>query len=136
MISTVTIPIAAEWVEKPQIWIASAAGVDIMAVGESSEKVLELVADRVREIVEAETHENATLALDQVSVRAVATLRLAHPIDPRKILPMAGIRVSKDGDQWCALVGPDLQEGVAGFGRTPAEAVIELERRHPEVMSE
>lgn len=31
-------------------------------------------------------------------------------------------RVFQDGNQWCALYGPDLQVGVAGFGDTPAEA--------------
>lgn len=30
--------------------------------------------------------------------------------------------VYKDGDKWCALYGPDLQSGVAGFGDTPAQA--------------
>jgi len=28
-----------------------------------------------------------------------------------------------DGDQWCALYGANLQEGVSGFGESPAEAV-------------
>lgn len=28
-----------------------------------------------------------------------------------------------DGDQWCALYGDNLQEGVAGFGKTPAAAM-------------
>lgn len=28
-----------------------------------------------------------------------------------------------DGDQWCALLGADLQCGVAGFGDTPAAAM-------------
>jgi hypothetical protein len=28
-----------------------------------------------------------------------------------------------DGDMWCALLGDNLQEGVAGFGATPAEAM-------------
>lgn len=28
-----------------------------------------------------------------------------------------------DGDQWCALLGDNLQEGVAGFGDTPAKAM-------------
>lgn len=27
-----------------------------------------------------------------------------------------------DGNQWCALYGENLQEGVAGFGDTPAKA--------------
>ena len=31
--------------------------------------------------------------------------------------------LSKDGDMWCALFGNNLQEGVAGFGPTPAKAM-------------
>jgi len=37
------------------------------------------------------------------------------------------IRLSLDGNQWCALFGRDLQQGVSGFGDTPSEAVNELE---------
>lgn len=36
------------------------------------------------------------------------------------------IVLTKDGDQWCALFGEDLQVGVAGFGDTRAEAVHAL----------
>lgn len=31
--------------------------------------------------------------------------------------------LSMDGDQWCALYGDNLQEGVCGFGETPAAAM-------------
>ena len=31
--------------------------------------------------------------------------------------------LSADGTAWCALLGANLQEGVAGFGKTPAEAM-------------
>jgi len=31
--------------------------------------------------------------------------------------------LSKDGNMWCALLGDNLQEGVAGFGDTPAKAM-------------
>ena len=31
--------------------------------------------------------------------------------------------LSRDGDMWCALFGENLQEGVAGFGDTPANAM-------------
>ena len=31
--------------------------------------------------------------------------------------------LNKDGNQWCVLIGPDLQEGIAGFGDTPVEAI-------------
>ncbi len=42
--------------------------------------------------------------------------------------PEGTVRVFKDGDMWCALIGADLQEGVAGFGHTPAHALSELGR--------
>lgn len=32
-------------------------------------------------------------------------------------------RLSRDGNAWCALYGEDLQLGVAGFGKSPAEAM-------------
>lgn len=32
-----------------------------------------------------------------------------------------------DGDQWCALYGENLQEGVAGFGDTPAKAATQFD---------
>ena len=31
--------------------------------------------------------------------------------------------LSADGTQWCALLGENIQEGVAGFGDTPAAAM-------------
>lgn len=36
-------------------------------------------------------------------------------------------RLFMDGDMWCALYGDNLQEGIAGFGKTPAKALIEFE---------
>lgn len=32
----------------------------------------------------------------------------------------------RDGNQWCALYGEDLQTGIAGFGNTPFLAMIDL----------
>ena len=32
-------------------------------------------------------------------------------------------RIFKDGDQWCALHGENIQEGIAGYGNTPNEAL-------------
>lgn len=37
--------------------------------------------------------------------------------------------LSIDGDQWCALYGDDLQCGVAGFGDSPAEAMLDFDRQ-------
>ncbi|WP_283177869.1 hypothetical protein [Gemmobacter sp. 24YEA27] len=36
-------------------------------------------------------------------------------------------RLFKDGNAWCALHGENLQEGVAGFGDTPAKALLAFE---------
>lgn len=36
------------------------------------------------------------------------------------------ISILRDGNQWCALIGRDLQEGISGFGETIAAALREL----------
>ena len=42
-----------------------------------------------------------------------------------QVAPSAVFRpvLSIDGDQWCALYGEDFQNGVAGFGDSPAQAM-------------
>jgi hypothetical protein len=42
------------------------------------------------------------------------------------------VQVYMDGGQWCALLGDNLQEGVCGFGDTPAEALRDLADNWPE----
>jgi hypothetical protein len=37
-------------------------------------------------------------------------------------------RLSIDGNMWCALFGEDLMNGVAGFGKSPAEAYAEFDK--------
>jgi hypothetical protein len=37
-------------------------------------------------------------------------------------------KVFIDGKEWCALYGSDLQEGVAGFGKSPADAMIDFDK--------
>jgi len=37
-------------------------------------------------------------------------------------------RLFIDGNEWCALYGENLQDGVAGFGRSPAEACDAFDR--------
>lgn len=34
----------------------------------------------------------------------------------------------QDGNMWCALLGKDLQSGVAGFGKSPAAAMDEFDK--------
>ena len=33
-----------------------------------------------------------------------------------------------DGDEWCALYGENLQDGIAGFGKTPHEAAYDFDK--------
>jgi hypothetical protein len=37
-------------------------------------------------------------------------------------------RIAIDGNQWCALYGDNIQEGVAGFGDSPAAAMADFDR--------
>jgi hypothetical protein len=36
------------------------------------------------------------------------------------------VRLTKDGNMWCALIGDDLQTGIAGFADNPIQALLEL----------
>lgn len=38
-----------------------------------------------------------------------------------------GARIYPDGDQWCALYGDNIQDGIAGFGPSPAAAIQAFE---------
>jgi len=37
-------------------------------------------------------------------------------------------KLSIDGNQWCALYGDNLQDGVAGFGDSPSDAMFDFDR--------
>ncbi len=41
-----------------------------------------------------------------------------------------------DGDKWCALYGPNLAEGVAGFGDSPEAAMADFDRAWKASLSE
>lgn len=36
--------------------------------------------------------------------------------------------ISMDGNKWCALYGDNLQDGVAGFGDSPAQAMADFDK--------
>lgn len=38
------------------------------------------------------------------------------------------IKIMPDGDMWCVLFGKDLQEGVAGFGKSPDLAMRDFDK--------
>lgn len=39
-------------------------------------------------------------------------------------------RLFPDGNQWCALYGDNIQEGLCGFGDTPAKAVLDFDTNY------
>ena len=41
---------------------------------------------------------------------------------------MLGVVPKPDGNAWCALLGPNLMEGVCGFGPTPNEAMYAFDK--------
>lgn len=43
--------------------------------------------------------------------------------DLLKVITAFKPKIFKDGDSWCCLYGENLQEGVAGFGENPMNAV-------------
>lgn len=43
--------------------------------------------------------------------------------------------LSKDGDHWIAIFGENLQEGVAGCGKSPAEAMYNFDEKWREKLS-
>lgn len=45
-------------------------------------------------------------------------------------------KISIDENQWCALYGDDLQNGVAGFGRSPEEAMWDFDKNWRAVLQE
>lgn len=40
----------------------------------------------------------------------------------------ANLRIGIDGDHWCVLYGENLQDGVAGFGKSPHEAFVDFDK--------
>lgn len=38
-------------------------------------------------------------------------------------------KLSLDGDKWCALLGENLQDGVAGFGESPEDAYEDFDKK-------
>jgi hypothetical protein len=53
----------------------------------------------------------------------------AHDVEMERCRPFYLLRpkVFPDGNQWCALYGENLQEGVCAFGDTPAKASVQFD---------
>ena len=80
------------------------------------------------------------------ALTAPEALRLAAEMSHRDIRevasryerPSAIFRpaLSIDGNMWCALYGANLQDGVAGFGKSPADAMWDFDRNWHEKLQE
>ena len=67
-----------------------------------------------------------TWSIQQAFVNAAQDIAIANTRP--SIVLKAGL--SLDGNQWCALYGENLQEGLAGFGDTPEKAMLDFDRNY------
>lgn len=51
------------------------------------------------------------------------------------LVKLHGLVPFKDGDHWCYLLGPNLQEGVAGFGKTIQAAACDFNKNYYKELS-
>lgn len=42
-----------------------------------------------------------------------------------KQFSMLNPKLYKDGNEWCCLLGENIQEGIVGFGKTPHKAILD-----------
>jgi hypothetical protein len=62
---------------------------------------------------------------DRIEQLKIAGALIAAEIDRRQMpCNRVDVELFQDGDQWCVLHGENLQEGIAGFGDTPDDALI------------
>ena len=67
---------------------------------------------------------------DDSSFVRLHAVEAIHNVESEWLRPSVIYRpqLSLDGNRWCALYGDDLQEGVAGFGDSPEEAMKQFDR--------
>lgn len=76
--------------------------------------------------------QDSCLAMNAIATAAAAWQQAGEQayqtaLDNRTWFAVLKPRVFPDGDQWCALYGENIQEGVAAFGDTPAKAAIQFD---------
>jgi hypothetical protein len=76
---------------------------------------------------------------DSESVREIAAeaaaIAVAYYTDLRQPSFILKPDLSIDGNQWCALFGDNLQDGVSGFGDSPELAYLDFDRSWTEKLS-
>lgn len=74
--------------------------------------------------------------MDRHSQSGEAILAAAIEAQEYNLVATLGLAPYPDGDAWCVLWGDNLQDGVAGFGKTPYLAVLDFNRAvHQPVMA-
>lgn len=59
--------------------------------------------------------------------RQAADVRLSGEMNRAYWATVLGLAPFPDGGMWCVLWGKDLQVGIAGFGKTPYEAIKDFD---------
>jgi hypothetical protein len=77
----------------------------------------------VAEIIRSACHLDASFAIE--GIRQEFAL-VAHSMQEPCALYQPTLSI--DGNQWCALYGDNIQDGVAGFGDSPAKAMSDFNR--------
>lgn len=81
-------------------------------------------------------HEHSQMAMSSISQAAqhiqaswqmAASAHEEVAIEQARPFMLLKPKMYPDGNQWCALYGENLQEGVSGFGDTPHKASIQFD---------
>lgn len=68
-------------------------------------------------IMERNHHDNEASSINSQTMQEKSEFNLFSMLNPS---------LKRDGNQWCALYGEDLQVGIAGFGDSPHLAIMDF----------
>ena len=101
--------------------------------------------DNYQAVYDAVRSKMSYLDADVISDRIVQCFDFSHQISAmlqsieyESIRPcvMMKPKISIDGNQWCVLYGDNLQDGVAGFGDSPAKAMQDFDNNWQQSLSD
>ncbi len=98
-------------------------------MGDSYQAIYDAVRSRISGGNLAEAVGDAARQCFDVShmLPAIAQEFYASAYEMRRPFVLLKPSMKPDGNQWCALYGENLQEGVAGFGDTPEKAAVQFD---------
>jgi|SRR3990172_1780501 len=79
------------------------------------------------EFVELLHHEKCGEVLAPILAK-IRIDRMIKPVEKRRPSFELKIVPKLDGNKWCALYGENLQEGIAGFGDSPDESMLNFDK--------